>query len=436
MRLKQMFRVGTMIAFTLILSSILSLRAQDRVVVNFWSHDYPARVIIDEELIAQFEAENPDIDIVYTVGPGDDVLYITQLLTALAGGQGPDLFNVVGVGVPDLIPSGAVVPVDVSQFGVDDQQAIIDLYAPGVLDSFMSEDGTLFALPTELGNYALYINTALFEAAGLDAEADAPATWEDILELAEILTVRDANGSITQRAFDFPYPLADEFNSRVIVMGGMAYQLGDGIVADDNLTVTLNGPGWVRTMEFVRNYAANYGGPQMPSAFTDFLQGKVAMIISGSWFEGVVAANNPALLESLIVAPFPRWAEGLVNDGGSYLYGYGLYVSAQASPEVQAAAWKFVNFISSFPERYYTEANLLQPRLSLLENDEVVNASFAAPFLRDMVGSPSLPLVKGGGEGEAVLGRAIEAVTLTNRPIQEILDEVTADFQASIDAAQ
>jgi ABC-type glycerol-3-phosphate transport system substrate-binding protein len=219
-------------------------------------------------------------------------------------------------------------------------------------------------------------------------------------------------------------------------MGGMAKQLGDGIVADDNLTATLNGPGWVQTMEFVRNYANQYGGPSLPSSFIEFQQGKVGMIISGSWFRDVVAANAPDLVDSLSVVPFPRWAEGTINDGGSYLYGYGLYVSAQAAPEVQAAAWKFVNYMTSFPERYYSEANLLQPRVSLLSDTELVDSAFAGPFLKDMIGSPSLPLVKGGGEGEAIIGRAIELVTGTDQPIQEIMDGANQEMQDSIDAAQ
>lgn len=436
MSYNRLFRSGSMITLTLFLLCSVFVRAQEPVVVQFWSHGYPAREVIDNELIAQFNAENPDIRVEYTVGPGDDGLYITQLLTALAGGEGPDLFNVVGVGVPDLIPSGAVVPVDVSAFGVSSHQEIVDLYAPGVLSSFQDADGNLYALPTELGNYALYLNTALFEAAGLDPAADAPKTWEDILALAPALTIRDAAGNITQRAFDFPYPIADEFNSRVIIVGAMAKQLGDGIVAEDNVTATVNGPGWVRSLAFIRDYASQYGGPTLPSSFVDFQQGKVAMIISGSWFRDVVAANNPDLVENLAVVPFPRWADGLVNDGGSYLYGYGLYVSAQALPEVQAAAWKFVNFITSFPERYYAEANLLQPRLSLLENEELVNSVFAGPFLADMVGSPSLPLVPGAGEFESILGRAIEGATLTQDDIQAILDEANAELQSSIDAAQ
>jgi multiple sugar transport system substrate-binding protein len=436
MQTKKISQILLLITLTFgILGTVVS-HAQEPVTIKFWTHSYPAREELQAQLIADFMAENPDIVVDAYVGPGDDTLYITELLTALAGGVGPDLFNVVGVGVPDLIPSGAVVPVDFASLGYASQQEIEDQYLAGVLDSFKGADGTLYAFPTELGNYALYINKDLFEAAGLDPVADAPKTWEELLEIAPKLTVKDADGNITQRAFDFPYNIPDEFNSTVIVYAAMAYQLGDGIVsAEDMLTPTVNGAGWAKTMDYVRNYAKEFGGPNYPTSFIGFADESVAMVISGSWYKGVATSINPAIADKVVVAPLPRFADA-ANDSGSYLYGYGMYVSAQASPEVQVASWKLANYLSQFPVDYFQTAELLQPKLSLVEDESVIGGSFSETFIKDMAGSPALPLVPGASEFTAILGRALEGVTLTDDDIQSILDTANDELNSAIQSAQ
>ena len=64
-------------------------QAQDQVSVTLWMHNHAPRVAIDEELIAEFMEENPDIIVDYQVV--DD--FFTTLQTALASGAGPDVFN-------------------------------------------------------------------------------------------------------------------------------------------------------------------------------------------------------------------------------------------------------------------------------------------------------------------------------------------------------
>src|SRR6185503_12201308 len=106
-----------------------------------------------------------------------------------------------------------------------------------------------------------------------------------------------------------------------------------------------------------------------------------------------IETKNPDLVPSILTAPFPRWRDGLVNDAGSYIFGYGLYVNSQSSPEVQSAAWKLAGALSSQPERYLNEALLLQPKTSIAENKELMDSSFAALFISDMAGSPYTPVI-------------------------------------------
>jgi multiple sugar transport system substrate-binding protein len=235
-------KVVLLVTLLLLVLSAAAAAAQEPLVIRYWSHDSTPRIPIDNDMIARFEAANPGVTVEYTVKPGDDVLYVEQLLTALAGGVGPDCFNVVATRVPDLVPSGAVVPVDYAVMGFDSQQALIDEFIPGTVGTFLN-DGVLYAVPTEVGNYSLFINGDLFEAAGLDPVEDAPETWEELMEIAPLLTQRDANGNITQRAFDFAYPIPDEIVSPRVTFGGMAYQLGGTYFNKDFSAGNVNHPG-------------------------------------------------------------------------------------------------------------------------------------------------------------------------------------------------
>jgi multiple sugar transport system substrate-binding protein len=414
----------------LLLAGVVS--AQD-VTVTFWSHAYPPREALDRELIALFEAENPGIKVEYVIPPSaNDTEYIIALFTAIAGGEGPDLFNVVIQGVPDLIPSGAVAPVDAALLGYASTDEIVAEYLEGSIAAFVGDDGLLYGFPTEIGNYALYINTTLFEEAGLDPVADAPATWEDMLAIAPALTKRDDAGNLTQRAFDFAYPVPEEQLDPLVVTATLAYQLGSGIVNEDKTEASFGDDGWVQAVSFIKEWSETYGDPNIQPAWMGFYEGKVAMHLSGPWYQAqVLTAQNPDLIDDLVIVPTPRFADG-VNAAGSYTYGYGLFVNAASTPEEQAAAQQLAQFMSSSPERYLAEALLLQPRLTLVENTEVMDSSFASLFIADMAGAPSLPVITNGFEASGIFGRALAAILFEGADVAEALAGADEEFTAVI----
>ena len=63
--------------------------SSDNVTVVYWAHNFEPRVELDKKYIAQFMEENPGITVEYEVVPAD---FDAKLRTALASGQGPDLF--------------------------------------------------------------------------------------------------------------------------------------------------------------------------------------------------------------------------------------------------------------------------------------------------------------------------------------------------------
>lgn len=429
--MKGIGRFWTALFVLLVLSSGF-VSAQQNLVIRYWSHDSTPRIPIDRDMMAKFEADNPGITVDYTVGPGDDPLYVEQLLVALASGSGPHCFNVVATRVPDLVPSGAVVPVDPVAMGYTSQQEVVDLYLDGTLGIFIKDD-VLYALPTEVGNYSLFINGDLFEAAGLDPVADAPRTWEALMELAPQLTVRDANGNITQRAFDFAYPIPDEIVSPRVTFGGMAFQLGGTYFNEEVTEGNVTHPGWVKTYEFIRDYAREFGGPAYTPSSIGFYEGNVAMVVSGAWYLPYIQEANPDLTDNIFAAPLPRF-EDAVNDAGSHLFAYGIYTSSQATPEEQAACWELASYLTSLEaaERYLSDVLTLQPRKDLAASIASSEGSFVGIFLNDMNGNDYLPAISGGGGMPGIMSRALERVLLEDMDALESLtianDEINQIF--------
>ena len=146
-----------------------------------------------------------------------------------------------------------------------------------------------------------------------------------------------------------------------------------------------------------------------------------------------IEGKNPDIAKDIVVAPFPRWKNGLVNDAGSYIFGYGLYTNSASSSDVQAAAWKLAGALSSQPDRYLTDAQLLQPRKSLVENTDLMKTVFAAPFVADMNGNPWTPIITNGGELPGILNRSMDRVLLEGvdplASLNTANDEITALFK-------
>ena len=391
--------------------------APQKITLTYWTHEYEPRNALDERYIAEFMEANPDIEVRYETFPFED--YETKLLTALAGGTGPDLFNISTSRMIALVRSGAVVPVDAQAMGYDSIAALQAEYIEGALDGF-TFGGTLYAIPTEINNQALYVNVDHFREAGLDPETDYPKTWEEMVEVARKLTVREGD-KIVRRGYDFTY--GGDIDLPVLAFEGMAYQLGGTFLNEDATEATINSEPNVRALQFWYDWVHTYGlgDPSLEEPVELFGEGELSMVSVGTWFGPWLERNYPEVAESYIVVPFPRFQDA-VNDTGAFLYAYGHMVNAASSPEEQAAAWKLIAFLDSKPVEYFREAGLMQPRKELETSGVLDEVPFARVFWNDMKGTPPDKLT---GEMWEVVMRAIQRVT-----------QDTVDPQTSLDQAK
>ncbi len=149
-----------------------------------------------EELIEAYEKEHPNIKIEYEqVGFGEELE--TKLNTMYASGMAPDIVRAPISTIAERASRGQYANLDEYIEGWDEKDDILSTaYDVG------SYDGHKYGIAVNIESTFLFYRKDMFEEAGLDPN-NAPETWEELLDYAEKLTVRDGD-SVTRAGFAIP----------------------------------------------------------------------------------------------------------------------------------------------------------------------------------------------------------------------------------------
>ena len=139
--------------------------------IRFMTHntlEKPAGDVL-KEMIAEFEAQNPDIKIQIEEVPNADIL---TKLTAYA--EGDDLPDIIDgqFGLASFINLDAALDITDRV----DAEGLRDSFIPVALQAGTDGEGRILGLPFYTGTDALYYRLDHFEEAGLDPAAP-PKTW-------------------------------------------------------------------------------------------------------------------------------------------------------------------------------------------------------------------------------------------------------------------
>lgn len=401
--------------------------AHAQTTVTVWMHDHPPRIPLDEELIEQFEAENPDIRVDYEVIPVAD--FDVRLYTALAAGQGPDLFNQATFALGQFQAAGILAELDAEAAGFGSTEDFREAYSTGTEGATFGD--TIYGIPTELSIYACFANDELWRDAGLDPQTDFPATWEEMVEVAEELTVRNDQGDPVQRGFDF------NWSSPIFVwlqFNPMVTQLGGQLIDEETFDATVDTPEVARVMQYWNDWVEVHrlGGPQYTASRDAMLAGELATECSfGNW--GVPQMEEAGIEYS--IHPVPRWADA-VNDNGFDMYGYYFLVNSRSDPTVQEAAWRLAGFLASHPERYFEEAGLFQPRVEFVDSEEFGQNDVMPVFFEEMATSFFSPRIPGFNEVADGIARARDQIISGGAPVEETLEGADQQIQTTLDRAR
>ncbi|KAB8145517.1 sugar ABC transporter substrate-binding protein [Chloroflexia bacterium SDU3-3] len=292
----------------------------------------------------------------------------SKLQAMIAADTPPDVVAIKSEG--DYVSKGFMLPIDdlIKQDNIDINKFVGGAVAPAY-------DGKIYGFGHDTAYWLLYYNKDMFDAAGIPYPSAKGYTIDEFMDVACKLSKPDQGQwgmhnfhwimSILAQQQGIPY-----LN---MVDGQPKYQL------DDPKTVEF----FQKVSDFinVKNCQLNNDQSTSLGGADPFIAGKAAMSLNGNWGFGNVKDNAQF---NWGVAPIP----------GTKQPNVGMKIGIAKTSKNQAAAWKFLKWLTYEPEatRYRAEHGMGQPAL----NDEQAMTTFisgpASPAeLKDIIGSLTDP---------------------------------------------
>lgn len=286
-----------------------------------------------DELVRRFNESHPGVRVSVEF-QGDYPDLATKLMTAVAGGSGPDVTQLGTFEIREFARAGLLV--DLRPF-LEGPDGFDTSDWPGTILSAGEVDGGLYWLPFNVTVPVLYYNQDAFREAGLPGP---PRTWDAFFDAARKLTARDASGVVRRAGlalWDITWPLFSAIWSE-----------GGELTDRDYTHITLNDPVAVafltRLQELVREGAAVMPDRASGGHRAAFTNGRAAMILdSPAPFEQIFAQ---AQRFTPGVAPYPEGRKGAVYAPG----GGGIAMLARTPDTRRASTWVFMKYLLS-PEQ-------------------------------------------------------------------------------------
>jgi len=297
----------------------------------------PITKIIDG-MVADFEKANLTIK-VKPIYAGSYQDTITKVLTAIKGGDVPQLSVILSTDMYTLIDEDAIVPID-SLLKTDDDKKWLAGFYPGFMENSQT-GGKTWGVPFQRSTIVMYWNKDAFKEAGLDPEKP-PQTWDELVAYGQKLTKRDDKGNVTQWAIQipssgFPYWLFQALTTQNDVR--LMNEAGTKTNYDD--------PKVVEALQFWVDLSRKHkihppGITDWGTTPKDFFERKVAIMWTTTGNLTNVRAN----------AKFPFGVAMMPGNKrrGSPTGGGNFYVFKKSTPEQQAASLVFMKWMTS-PEQ-------------------------------------------------------------------------------------
>lgn len=337
-RLGRLFRkVLGVLAF--VAMAVMPVRAADTPVeieIPMFSGGYGTAFF--EETARLFEQERPHVRVrLY----GDPRIEDKLRVRAIDGGY-PDAAFAPRLLWPALINAGRVreLRADLAGLNWEGDAAWGDTFLPGSLDSWRVGEG-IYGVPFGYAAWTIFYNRALFREHGWTE----PRTWDEFFALCEqIQATGIAPVSLTGIYPNYPdaFIRAAFYNLAGAAGWRDLNALAPGMRAD---------PRYVRAAGILQRITQNHTlrgweGATHTAAQLAFLQGRAAMVVSGSWMLGEMAGKFPPDFE-LGSMGFPVFPEGVADPRAIQTGADSFFIFATGHPERERATLDFFRFLTS-----------------------------------------------------------------------------------------
>ncbi|KIL48673.1 ABC transporter substrate-binding protein [Jeotgalibacillus campisalis] len=364
----------------------------------------PTEQALLEETLADFEEQNPDIDVKLEVIADQ---YMDVMKTRLIGGEGPDVFYLDAFEAPAMIETGVIEPLDEY---VTDEFEVEDFEEP-LLDAFKQDDVT-YGFPKDYSTLALFYNKTMFEEAGVEV----PTTWEEMMEVSKALTKDGVYGFGVAPELARQYYIAESLGGSVVEDNKANFGSEEVIEA---LQPVIDQHNVDKTSAQPSEVGASSGGDM-------FGQQRAAMVLEGNWNIPYLAETFPDLEYGTAEVPTVNGEKGTM----AYTVAYVM----NAASEKKEASWKLIEYLTGKEgmETWTSKGFALPTRKSVAEklgyaDDELRGSLVAgAEYATVWANGTNLPIITNNFNNQFI------SAFLGDRPLDEALKEAEEQANSEI----
>lgn len=332
MKFKTFMQCATVCAFASLLvacgnGSSASKSSSNAVEIEFFSQKPEMKDTL-QDIVDDFEKENPDIQVKFTNVPDAG----TVLKTRMANNEAPDVVN--------IYPQNA----DFKEYAADGRfleltdDAGLSNLKEGAAVTYAVND-KIYSLPLNANAYGIYYNKDKFKELGLEV----PKTYAEFKKLVETIK-KDGSAAPFALSLNDPWSLNGYHQLAWITVAGgfdgaedLLIRSGKGAI-DGNAQTTKDVVDRLKLLS--ENGQKGFAGAKYADAVAAFASGDALMMPQGTWAAAVINQQKPDFEYGMFAFP--------TEDGKAYTVGaadMALSISAESKHPKEAA--KFLAYLSS-----------------------------------------------------------------------------------------
>lgn len=293
---------------------------KEQVSLIFWGL-WEEKELMDP-IISEYQKQNPQVTINYERKSSTN--YRTRAQTQIREGQGPDILMIHNTWLPMFKSTLTPSPADVFT-----QKEYSSTFYPVSEQSF-SDNGKIYAAPMQIDGLALYYNEEILNGLG----GKVPQNWQEFIDLAIRMTVKDQSGIKTAGASMGTASNVDHFSDIL------------GLLLLQQPGVNIENPASAQAAEVLRFYTSFVLDPRkktwdvnLPSSTQMFSEGRLGFYFAPSWRTHEIRQLNQNL--KFKIAPVPQLVGRDI--GWATFWGFAVPSNSKNIEE----AWKFIKFMTS-----------------------------------------------------------------------------------------
>ena len=346
--------------------------------------------------------------------------YIQKVLADSAAGTPPDLLHSSIIWAREFYDRDVLL--DLDDYIANVPELAPDQFYGEATNTYRSKDGNYYGVPWEGPDAEiLAVNSTLLEAAGFDPQGADLQTWDDLIEMAQALTVRDGD-EVTQAGYLVPnFREIQYFNSLLTSNGGAMH---DEAISQ----ATFNNEQGLQVLQLELDLMNEYNVsfPISPDRQDEqlFMQGNAAIIHAGTW--------STAQFQDQMAEEFEYWfviiPQGPQGSGRAGTTWSNMFVLPKGTPNPDAA-WDLLQYCTTPPVvvTRFEISTRTTPHKAIFESEKWTEVLQTAPQKEVMIAAAEAggvyPFFPFFTEANDAIGIELEQVVTSGKDPQEALNE-------------